>query len=179
MAQSEHATPIPWDTIALAILLACVAAGTWEWQHQVRASRKAPALTEPWKHVREQFPLPAADDEMMVAPELKLEAMVKANPFSAKRREEPPKPAAGGAQGGKAEVKAPPKFVYKGRVTMGANQRAVVEDLTTKKTHFLQVGQEVAGFRVLDIGETQVVLSSPTSPEPLTLSLTPKTAKGE
>lgn len=179
MAQPENATPIPWDTIALAILLACVAAGTWQWQHRVRASRKAPALTEPWKHVREQFPLPASGDEMMTAPELNLEALLKANPFSAKRREEPSKPAAGGAQGGKADAKAPPKFVYKGRVTMGTKQRAVIEDLTTKKTHFLQVGQEVAGFRVLDIGETQVVLSNPNSPEPVTLSLTPKAAKGE
>ena len=179
MAQSETTTPIPWDTIALAIVLACVAAGTWQWQHHVRAGRKAPALTEPWKHVREQFSMPSSTDEAMTAPDVNLDVILKANPFSAKRREEPPKPAAGGAQGGQAEAKAQPKFVYKGRVTMGPKQRAVLEDVTSKKTHFLQVGQEVAGFRVLDIGETQVVLSNPNSPEPLTLSLTPKAAKGE
>ena len=42
---------------------------------------------------------------------------------------------------------------------MGAVRRAIVEDAANKKTYFLQVGQEVAGFKVLDIDESQVILS--------------------
>ena len=52
-----------------------------------------------------------------------------------------------------------PQFLYKGHVDLGKRQRAIVAETTTGKTYFLEVGQEVAGFKVLDISRTEVVLS--------------------
>jgi hypothetical protein len=100
---------------------------------------------------------------------------VKANPFSPQRRTAPPQTTSGAAgTSGAAAAKPATQLVYKGRVSLGATQRAIVEDVTTKKTYFLQVGQEVAGYKVLDMAENEVVLSDVKTHETLQLRLTPK-----
>jgi len=164
---------LPWGLVGLAACLAVLFVGVWGWQQRLQQQLSAPKATEPWQHVREQHPMPAS---FKPAPDLApdfLKTVVRANPFSPQRRQTPQEARALEEPVPIAEPAAP-QFLYKGRVMMGAKQRAVLEDLSRKKTHFLQVGQEVAGFKVLDITETQVVLSTPNSQEPLVISLTPK-----
>ena len=103
------------------------------------------------------------------------DAVVRADPFSPQRRLVPP-PATGGTgdREGSGDGGQPPQpaFTYKGRVHLGQRQRAIVEETTTRKTYFLEVGQEVAGFKVLDIAENQVVLSNLHTHEEVVVSLT-------
>ena len=101
-----------------------------------------------------------------------VEALVRANPFSPQRRLKPP-PSGGETGGGSGEpVAAPkPKFFFKGRIDLGKRQRAIVEDTTSHKTYFLEVGQEVAGFKVLDIAENRVVLSDLQTKQEVVVSL--------
>jgi hypothetical protein len=70
-------------------------------------------------------------------------------------------------------VAASPKFVYKGRINVGSRQRAILEDAAARKTYFLEVGQAVAGFKVLDIAENRVVLSDPQTNQEVVVSLSP------
>ena len=165
----------PWDAMGMAVVAVGIAVGAWHWRsHAVRIAHP-PSTEEPWQQVRERYPTPSASDEAAAeVPDALLQGIVKANPFSPERHRanQPPEEATPDAKTEPAVV--PPKFVYKGHLVMGAKQRAIVEDVNTKKTHFLQVGQEVAGFKVLDITEQQVILSDPQSSEPITLTLTPK-----
>ena len=62
---------------------------------------------------------------------------------------------------------------------MGNQQRAIVEEGASHKTYFLQVGQTVAGFKVLDIGQKQVVLSNLATQEELVVSLASLTAPAQ
>jgi hypothetical protein len=57
---------------------------------------------------------------------------------------------------------------------MGTKQRAVLQDVTSQKTYFLQLGQEVAGFKVLDIAENRVLLSDPHTQEEVVVPITTK-----
>ena len=176
---ATSSTPqVPWDAAIVAMCLVAAAIGAAHWQQRIHRTRALPSAIEPWKHVREQFPMPQAFDDRIKTSTPELQSVVKANPFSSKRREAPVL-LPGKVEGAPAAAAkpVPPQFVYKGRITMGAKNRAILEELKSKKTYFLQIGQEVAGFKILDISETQVVLSNPNSQEPLTLSLTPK--KGE
>jgi len=128
----------------------------------------------PWTHVQEQYPIPSEPEEAQKLSPEAFEAIRAANPFSSARRLKPPTDSSseGGAS---ATVAAPaPQFVYKGLIKFGNRQRAILEDLTTHKTHFLEVGQEVAGFKVLDIAENRVVLSDPKTKEELVVSIASK-----
>ena len=159
---------------AAVLSLALVTAASWQWQQQVaRSARAQDRLTmDPWEQVKSQYALPADPGASPVISAELFEAVVSANPFSPERRT----PAAGAAGPGTGTpghaVEPPaPKFAFRGRINVGSHKRAIVEDLAGHKTYFLEVGQEVAGFKVLDIAETQVVLSDAQSHEAVILSL--------
>ena len=167
---------IPWATVVTIAMLSALAAVAWWWQQAIKRQPVPTRLTEPWEHVRNAFPMPAELKPPQETGEETLQAIVRANPFSPQRYQAPP--ASEGASGNQAPAETvPPQYVYKGRVLMGAKQRAVVEDVTSKKTFFREVGQPLGEFKVLDISETQVVLSKPDTQEKLVLSLTPKQSK--
>jgi len=161
----------PWDAIFAAIFLLAAAASVWQWQQTTLQRKAEKAGVEPWRHVRERYPMPetfgGADDRAASV----LQSIVRANPFSPMRRQAPPEEHASN-QPAAPPPPPPAQFVFKGRVSMGTTQRAVLEDLTTHKTYFLQVGQEVAGFKVLDIEENRVLLSDLHKQEELTIALT-------
>lgn len=170
---------LPWETLVVAGVLAPALVGVWGWQQGLQRQLSASTATEPWQQVRERYPMPAPFKPSPELSEAFLRSVVRANPFSPTRRQ-----AAQDAGGEAGEASAPsapppPQFIFKGRIVMGTKQRAVLEDAASKKTFFLQVGQEVAGFKVLDITENQVVLSNPNSQEPLRISLTQKEGKQE
>lgn len=158
---------LPWETLVAAGMLAMAVGGAWNWQQGLQRHLSAPTATEPWQQIRERYPMPAPFKPSPELSEAFLRSVVRANPFSPTRRQ-----AAQDAGGDSGEASGPlapppPQFIFKGRIVMGTKQRAVLEDATSKKTFFLQAGQEVAGFKVLDITENQVVLSNPNSQEPL------------
>ncbi len=165
-------TRVPWDAVAVALVAWLGVGGAWMWRDTVLERDRAAKSTEPWQQVRTRYPMPEAFHLEPEPSTALLQAVVQANPFSSERRaaklslsddqSAPPPPV----------VPPKPQFIFKGRVIMGAVQRAIVEDNTIKKTYFLQVGQEVAGFKVLDIQETRVILSDLKTNEELTLSLT-------
>ena len=91
-----------------------------------------------------------------------VDTVLSANPFSAQRRAvstDVGNSQQADGRGEAAVIARTPQFIYKGRINLGKRQRAVVEETTAKKTYFLEVGQEVAGLKVLDIAENRVVLS--------------------
>ena len=164
--------------VLLAAVLAVLSAGAWWWHATVFRIQPIEVKGESWDRAKEAYPLPGALPQRppTVSSDL-VEAMVHANPFSPERRLNPPPVSdaavsAGGASGGIQEPPAP-KFAYKGGVNLGKRQRAIVEDTVNHKTYFLEVGQEVAGFKVLDIAENRVVLSDPQTHEEVVVSLTP------
>ena len=149
----------PRASIALVVLLIGATAGAWQWQQSVFRARRPEVKSEPWERIKESYPL---NDALAAAPALSpeiVEAVVRANPFSSQRRFVPPPDGSGQGPNGAPPKPPPPKFTFKGRINLGTRQRAIVEEMTTHKTYFLEVGQEVAGFKVLDIAENQVVLS--------------------
>ena len=165
-----------WGALATASCVLLLAGAAWGWQRTALMHHvSAPLAVEPWEQVRDRFPMPLAFDLATETPMSLLQAVVRANPFSSQRRQVSERAQAGARAGsGSGATPLPPAFIYKGRVLLGSVKRAILEDAVAKKTYFLQIGQEVAGFKVLDISETQVVLSPPGSKEPFTLSLTPK-----
>lgn len=169
----------PVDAVLLAVIAVVLAAGAWQWRQQaLRAAKPAPA-EEPWQQIQQRYPVPPPVEEALEVPEELLQGITKSNPFSPERRKAN-QPSETSAADAKIEPEIiPPKFVYKGHVSMGAKQRAIVEDVNTKKTYFLQVGQEVAGSKVLDITSQHVILSDPQSSEPITLTLTPKSTSAQ
>ncbi len=155
---------------SVAVLLA-----SWVWRGAIVRTPAPQAPKEPWQHVRDQFPLPKDPEDPQRLSKEAVETVVQANPFSPDRGKQPIVP--GGPDGSEATGEAvveTPTFAYKGRISLGQRQRAILEHLQTKKTHFLEVGQEVAGFKLLDIQETRVILSDPKSHEELIVSLTSK-----
>lgn len=136
--------------------------------------RQLPA--ESSQRVKEMFPLLAEEAGEGTVSDM-ADALFEANPFSpSRRRGAKAKPQDDSVENLSAEgVAHKPQFVYKGRVQLGAKQRAVLEETTVGKTYFLQVGQEVTGFKVLDIDEKQVLLSNLKTHEEVVVLLTSKT----
>lgn len=162
----------------LVILPSVAMTGTWWWRVSVFRGTPVQVNRESWEHVKREYPFSEEVEAPQPLPKETLEAIVRANPFSPQRRPLTPERGGGdGASGGGVaegpEVPPQPQFVYKGRILVGQRPRAIVEDLTAKKTYFLEVGQAVAGFKVLDMTEKQVVLSDPQTHEDVVVSLTP------
>ena len=112
--------------------------------------------------------------ELSDAPSLSSEALqsfIQANPFSPQRRYVPPPQKAKSLESPEPQK---PVLQFKGRIQLGKRQRAVLKDVTAGKTHFLEVGQEVAGYKVLDIAEDRVLLSDLQTDEEVALFLTPE-----
>ena len=152
-----------------------LAVGAWWWRGGVFRSQQTRLPAEAWEQVRQSYPLPHDIQETRTVSSRLAETVLQANPFSPKRREAPPSPDDEGAgDQGHAPILPAPQFVYKGHIHLGQRQRAIVEDTNSRKTHFLEVGQEVTGFKVLDISEHQVVLSDLQTNEEVVLSLTAK-----
>ena len=158
---------MPWGMFFVAGALAVGLAGVWQWRQGLARQMATPPPAESWQHVRERHPMPAPFKLSVEISEALLRSVVRANPFSPVRRQTAQDTSGDSSAPALPAAPPPPKFVFKGRILMGAKQRAVLEDVTTKKTHFLQVGQAVAGFKVLDITETEVVLSLPNTEKPL------------
>lgn len=160
------------SSVTLAAIVAVLAVGAWWWRAAIIQRQPTKLERESWEHVQERYP--SLEHEAVVpslSPEV-FDAVVQANPFSPKRRAVAP-PAPSGQEGLEVAATKPgkPQFVYKGRIALGSRQRAILEDLSAKKTHFLEVGQEVAGFKVLDIEETRVILSDSRTNEEVVLSI--------
>ena len=155
------------------LMLGLVLALTCWWRTGLTHSTPGEPVRESWEQVKTAYPpLDEAVEPPVVAPNV-TEAIVQANPFSPTRR--PPSSVEGAPGGGGVEgTPQPPasKLVYKGRILVGQRVRAIIENTTEHKTHFLEVGQEVAGFKVLDIAERQVVVSDSQTHEDVVLSLT-------
>jgi len=167
--------------VATAACLIVVAAGAWRWHASVARAPEREVAGESWERVTQDFPMAEPPAEPAGLAEQAAETVLKANPFSPERRRVPlPQGGAaageGGASGQPLEPQAP-QFAFKGRVVLGTRQRAVVEETRTQKTYFLEVGQEVAGFKVLDIAENRVVLSHLQTNEEVVVSLTPPPAR--
>lgn len=161
--------------LAMAGLFGAAALGAWWWRSLVFQAQPAQLSGEAWEQIRQDYPLPEEPQAPASIAKERLEALIRANPFSPERLAAAP--AAGpdqSAAGGPDTPGAPPRpvFAYKGRVDLGRRQRAILEDTAARKTYFLEVGQEVAGFKVLDIAENQVVLSDPQTHEDVIITLT-------
>ena len=164
------------SSIMLAAALAVLTAVAWWWHARVFRTQPIEVQGESWDRVKEAYPLPGelSQRSPTVSSDL-VDAVVHANPFSPERRLKPAPILDATASGGAGTTQQPPAptFAYKGRVNMGKRQRAIVEDTANHKTYFLEVGQEVAGFKLLDIAENRVVLSDPQTHEEVVVSLTP------
>ena len=163
------------SSVVLTVLLAMMALGAWWWQTSILDMKRIEVRGEPWQRVKEAYPMPQESPAPPTLSTETVDALLQANPFSPQRR---PLPAhgsegehPGGTEGASSEVPPIPHFVYKGRIDVGKRQRAIVEDTTTHKTYFLEEGQEVAGFKVLDIAENRVVLSNLRTGEEVVASL--------
>ena len=162
----------PGTSVGLAVSLAVIAVGTWGWQSRVSHLRRddAPA-GESWVHVQHDYPTMQDVPEVPMLLSEVAEGVVRANPFSSRRRFVPSATGGGTEHGGTEVEPAKPVFTYKGRINLGQRQRAIVEETASGKTYFLEVGQEVAGFKVLDITENRVVLSDPNTNKEVEVSL--------
>lgn len=154
-----HARPLSNPAVGLAVATAVVALATWRWQASIVRAQPTQAIEDAWEQVKEAYPLPQdAAPRASFSAEM-ADALVRANPFSPQRRFVPPPPTQ--RIGGQlTEPLQPAAFIYKGQISVGKRQRAILENTATQKTHFLEVGQEVAGFKLLDIAQTQVVVSN-------------------
>ncbi len=168
----------PLTAMALALILTVVAGGVWSWQRGVAKGKGDEIKPEAWELVTQQYP---TDETVRDAPALSsqmFDKAVQANPFSPSRRAAAaPAPTTGPAAGPATGSPPAPQFIYKGRINMGTRTRAIVEDTAAKKTYFLEVGQEVTGFKVLDIEENRVVLSDAQSNKEVVVSLAQLEAK--
>ncbi len=162
MRSERGAAPASWS-IGVLLILACAAGGSWWWRARTLAAPAADPGQESWNRVKDAYPLPRDPGTApLLTPEIAA-GIVAANPFSPERRAVvlPPESGEGAGKAGGTVEPAAPIFVYKGRVRMGPRERAILEDTAVRKTYFLEAGQEVRGFKVLDIAESQVVLSDP------------------
>ena len=162
---------------AIVVLLACAAlimAATWAWHARVFHTGTAGVAGDPWEQVKQAYPLAETPPELAPLSAQSAQAVIQANPFSPERRRLPAQGDDGtGGEGTTTSLEPPPKphFLYKGRINVGKRQRAILEEVSTHKTYFLEVGQEVAGFKVLDITQKQVLLSDPNTHEEVVVSL--------
>lgn len=162
----ENRSPI--SAVVFAVAMGGLAIGAWWWRFDVIGSTMIDVPAPSWEHVKDHFPMPPAiPEEPAEAGEI-LQTFMDANPFSVLRRYAPP-PVEQSAERPTVEEPGRTVLKYKGRIQLGRRQRAVLEDVTAGKTHFLQVGQVVAGYKVLDISEEQVLLSDPQTNEEVAL----------
>jgi hypothetical protein len=164
--------------ILLAALLAIGASVAWRWRQRVVRVAQPPELaSDPWEDVKADYPIPDASPAVAGTAQI-VEAVLKANPFSPHRRPLAANDGAGAGAGGSTSHAPPrPQFAFKGQINLGQRKRAIMEDAAAQKTYFLEVGQEVAGFKVLDIGENRVVLSDPQTREEVVVALTSEDTK--
>jgi hypothetical protein len=166
------------DGTAVPVLAACLAVlavGAWQWQLSVLRSARGELKGETWEQAKTQHPMPPEPIQTPALSADVVEAVTAAQPFSPQRRATAGSPDGGGGPVAVEPAKPPaPKFLYKGRINVGTRQRAIIEDTTAKKTYFLELGQAVAGFKVLDMAETQVVLSDPQTHENVIVPLASK-----
>ena len=154
-----HPRPLSTPVVGLAVTTVVVALATWRWQASIFRAQPTRAIEDAWEQVKEAYPLPQDVAGRVPISAQTAEAVVRANPFSPQRRFVPPPPTQR-TGGPLTEPLQPAAFIYKGQISVGKRQRAILENTATQKTHFLEVGQEVAGFKVLDIAQTQVVVSN-------------------
>ena len=159
--------------ILISVGLFVLALGTWQWRASVFETDRAAVDRESWDGIKVEYPLPAeAVPEIAGLAAGAADAAAQANPFSPLRRSTPVTSGGGESGTGSGTGSAGhPQFIYKGRILLGSRQRAIVEETTSRKTHFLEVGQEVAGLKVLDIAETQVLLSDTRTGSEVVLAL--------
>ena len=162
-----------YGALMAAAALVVVAALVGAWRFSIRPGAKQAMPSEAWQRIKEEYPLPAKQASDIALPTETFTSVLKANPFSPKRRQVPEQ--AGQAAGGDSSTGATqppaPKFVYKGRMQLGSRQRAILEDSAAQKTYFLEVGQAVASFKVLDIDEKRVLLSETQTHEEVAVPL--------
>lgn len=164
-------------SVVVAAVCVLMAAAVWAWRATVFRAQRMEVRGESWERLKEDYPIPEEGGARAQLSVDVFDGTIKANPFSSERRLKPPPPDTGATGEGGAVLSPPvPKFVYKGQIKLGARQRAIVEDLTAKKTFFLEVGQEVAGCKVLDIAENRVLLSDLKTNEQIVVSLTSTTS---
>jgi len=158
--------------LALPLSLVVLTAATWWWQMSIIRTRPTDVNDARSDRLKEAYPISPLVVELPQLSEETVETVVRANPFSPKRHLSPPTTPGGGPGTALEPIEpAKPQFVYKGRINLGTRHRAIVEDTTSHKTYFLEVGQAVAGFKVLDIAENRVVLSDPQTHEEVVVSL--------
>ena len=163
----------PTPPVGTVIALALLAGVSWWWSASV--FREVPGSTLPEQVRRRAAGVPREEpDAVALLSEPQIDEVLHSNPFSPDRGTKAPAADASGTAVTAGVPAKPParRFAYKGRVRLGNRQRAIIEELTSQKTHFLEVGQEVAGFKVLDIGENQVVLSDLRTSEEVVVSVT-------
>ncbi len=154
-----------------AVVFVALSLVAWNWQQTMRARQPPSVVAERWEHVQELFPTPEPLKPPSETDPETLQKALQANPFSRQRRHVP-KPAE--EAGATPQQPLPPQFVFKGRVVMGTKQRGILEDRQQKKTFFVQAGQEVVGFQVVEITEDQVVLLKLDTKEEVRLPLASK-----
>ena len=154
--------------LAASLLMACLL--TWWWRVRIIQTRQSLLHgAEAWERIKEAYPLvPSSPVSDAFSAEM-LNTILEANPFSPQRRFVPRPQAERPTQS--SETPGAAGFAYKGQISVGSRRRAILADIATGKTHFLEVGQEVAGFKVLDISQNQVVLSDSQTHEELVLAL--------
>lgn len=164
------------SAMVVSIILGLLAGGLMVWEKSVRRHPLAPDIKpDVWKHIEEHFPIPPSKAIPLMVSGKMLEGIVATNPFSPLRGKET------ASSGVVADTQAPipveAQWIYKGRIALGKRQRAILENTTTGKTHFLEVGQAVAGFKLLDMSEGQVILSDEQTDKHVVLSLTSTTSQ--
>ncbi|MBI1991722.1 MAG: hypothetical protein HYS71_00580 [Candidatus Omnitrophica bacterium] len=148
-------------SVVLAFVLVAVTAASWGWQRGIVRAAPVEVREEGWKRVKDEYPLASANQPPVSFSSATAEAVARANPFSPTRRVVPRPISEGtGTEEGWEETGEflTPRLIYRGQIRVGQSLRAIMEDAATKKTHFLEVGQEVAGFKVLDMTQRQVIV---------------------
>lgn len=157
-------------SVAVSVLVAAgitmVAATTWWWQANLPSDDPVVDIAT-WHEAKKRYPSPKSIEFTTLPPEM-LQGIILGNLFSPDRGLVITQEGSQGNTDQQATEPAEPKepiFIYKGNVKLGSRLRAIVEDVGIGKTYFLEVGQEVAGYKVLDIAENRVVLSHPKTNE--------------
>ena len=161
----------------VALSLVIVTVGVWRWRSSVFRSPRLETVSESWDQLKHAYPIPSGAQAIPALSSETVDVVLHANPFSPQRRAvatdvENPQQGTGAVTA--SMISGPPQFIYKGQINLGKKQRAVIEETTAKKTYFLELGQEVAGFKVLDIKEKQVILSDPQTNKEVVVSLASK-----
>lgn len=165
---------IGMGSLAFAAALVGLAGFAANWRLSIRNAPKNGLPRELSQRIKEEYPLPSGQADAAAVPRETFAAFLTANPFSPERRRQPAVLDGPEGAGGPGQPNQPPapKFIFKGRMLLGSRERAILEDVSAGKTYFLEVGQGVANFKVLDIDEKQVILSDPQTHEEVTVSLT-------